>query len=221
MKAKKTIFYLLMFLPLVMVLIALQFLPDIIPLHYDFKGQIDRWGSKYEMFIFPALTVIFGIFLIIVTKVVARQEKQGENNESICVIIGIASLFLFNVLTGYFLYISFRAIENLSEVAVDINQITCGILGLSIIVIGNIMPKARLNSILGLRTSWSMKNEWTWKKSQRFGGILLIIAGILIFVASCLTKGMACILWMLGILIVATIISVYYTYKIAKNENAA
>ena len=86
------------------------------------------------------------------------------------------------------------------------------------IIIGNIMPKARLNSIFGLRTSWSMKNELTWKKSQRFGGILFIIAGIIIVVVSFLTKGMTCFFWAIGILVFVAMISVYYTYKIAKNS---
>ena len=48
MKKKKVIFYSLMFLPLAVVLIALQFLPEQIPAHYDMNNQVTRWGSKYE-----------------------------------------------------------------------------------------------------------------------------------------------------------------------------
>ena len=48
MKKKKIIFYSLMFLPLIVVLIALHFLPERIPAHYDFNNQVTRWGSKYE-----------------------------------------------------------------------------------------------------------------------------------------------------------------------------
>ena len=56
MKNKK-IFYLLMFLPLLVVLISLKFLPDQIPAHYGISGEVDRWGSKYETLIFPGVTL--------------------------------------------------------------------------------------------------------------------------------------------------------------------
>ncbi len=218
MKMKKIILYIFMFLPLITVLIALQFLPDTIPAHYDFNGKITRWGSKYESLISPIWTILFGFFMLGMARYCAKKEEDGKNNENICLITGIASLILFNALTGYSLYTDFTKVENLSLVVVDINQITCGILGVSMIIIGNIMPKARLNSIFGLRTSWSMKNELTWKKSQRFGGILFIIAGIIIVVVSFLTKGMTCFFWAIGILVFVAMISVYYTYKIAKNS---
>lgn len=42
MKKKKIIFYSLMFLPLIVVLIALQFLPEQIPAHYDLNNQVTR-----------------------------------------------------------------------------------------------------------------------------------------------------------------------------------
>ena len=218
MKTKKIILYIFMFLPLITVLIALQFLPDTIPAHYDFNGKITRWGSKYESLISPIWTILFGFFMLGMARYCAKKEEDGKNNENICLITGIACLILFNALTGYSLYTDFTKVENFSLVVVDINQITFGILGVSMIIIGNIMPKARLNSIFGLRTSWSMKNELTWKKSQRFGGILFIIAGIIIFVVSCLTKGMTCFFWAMGILVFVAMISVYYTYKIAKNS---
>ena len=48
MKTKKTVYYILMYLPLVIVLIALPYLPEKIPAHYGFDNQVDRWGNKYE-----------------------------------------------------------------------------------------------------------------------------------------------------------------------------
>ncbi len=45
MKVKKTVFYGLMFLPLISALIALQFLPEQIPAHYGLNNQVTRWGS--------------------------------------------------------------------------------------------------------------------------------------------------------------------------------
>lgn len=47
-------------------------------------------------------------------------------------------------------------------------------------------------------------------------GAVLIIAGIIILAVCCFTKGAACILWSLGIMLTAVIADVYYTYKTAQ-----
>lgn len=217
MKIKKIVYYILMFLPLIVTLAALLFLPEQIPAHYDFNNQVTRWGSKYETLIFPVITIIFGVFMLGLAKYSARHEETGRNNEKACIMTGIVSLILFNVMTGYFLYTDFNKIENLSSVKIGINQVVFGTLGVSMIVIGNIMPKLRMNSFIGLRTSWSMKNETTWKKSQRFGGISFVAAGAAIVLISFLAKESACILWSLVVVMFCMIADVFYTYWVAKN----
>ena len=100
MKKKKIIFYSLMFLPLIVVLIALHFLPERIPAHYDFNNQVTRWGSKYETLIFPVITVLFGYFMLGMAKFSSKQEENGSNNENVCIVAGIVSLTLFNAMIG-------------------------------------------------------------------------------------------------------------------------
>ena len=216
MKIQKTIFYILMFLPLPVTLISLVFLPDQIPAHYGSDNQVTRWGSKYETLLFPVVTIIFGLFMLGISKFSSEQEKNGKNNEKICIVAGIFSLLIFNVMTGYFLYTDFNKVENLSTVPVDLSQLIFILLGIFMIVFGNIMPKIRMNSAMGLRTKWSMKNEITWKKSQRFGGISFMIVGILIILACSVTKGVVCYLWSIGILILSLPIDIYYTYRVAQ-----
>lgn len=216
MKAKKIIYYLLMLLPLIVTCVALLFLPDQIPAHYDINNQVTRWGSKYEALILPITTIFFGIFLLIMAKIAAKQEKGGANNENICLIAGIVSLVIFNAMTYYFLYTDFQKVENLSSVSLDINQLLFGILGISMIILGNVMPKLRMNSVIGLRTDWSRKNETTWKKSQRFGGISFIIGGFLMIILCLLTKGIPCVIGTLLILVGVCIVDVWYTYRVAQ-----
>lgn len=216
MKILKTIFYILMFLPLPVTLISLVFLPDQIPAHYGSDNQVTRWGSKYETLLFPVVTIIFGLFMLGISKFSSDQEKNGKNNEKVCIVAGIFSLFIFNVMTGYFLYTDFNKVENLSTVPIDLSQLIFILLGIFMIVFGNIMPKIRMNSAMGLRTKWSMKNKITWKKSQRFGGISFMVVGLLIILNCCFIKGFACYLWSIGILILSLPIDIYYTYKIAK-----
>ena len=216
MKKKKIVFYTLMFLPLIVALIALQFLSEQIPAHYDLNNQVTRWGSKYETLIFPVITVVFGYVMLGTAKFSSKNEENGSNNENVCIIAGMVSLALFNAMTGYFLYADFNSIENLSSIALDINQLLFGLLGVSMIILGSIMPKLRMNAVVGLRTVWSMKNETTWKKSQRFGGISFIAGGAIIITVCFLTKGFTCFWWTMGVITILLVVDTYYTYRLSK-----
>lgn len=207
-----------MYLPLVVTLVALQYLPDKIPAHYGFDNQVTRWGSKYEALLYPIATVLMGYFLLVMSRVAAKQEEHGENNKKIIIVTGILVLILFNVVNGYSLYTDFNKVENLSSLPLDINQLIFGIVGVLMIVTGNIMPKLRMNSIMGLRTHWSMKNEVTWKKCQRMGGISFIVGGIIIIGVCIVLKGISCLVSVLGIGVMLIVIDCFFTYRIAERN---
>ena len=38
------------------------------------------------------------------------------------------------------------------------------------------MTKAKRNTVVGFRTAWSMYNDNTWRKSNRFGAISIVVA---------------------------------------------
>jgi len=86
MKKKKIVCYILMYLPLVVALIALLYLPEKIPAHYGFDNQVDRWGSKYEALLFPVVSILMGYFLLGMAKLAAKKEEHGENNKNITIL---------------------------------------------------------------------------------------------------------------------------------------
>ena len=218
MNKKKTVCYILMYLPLVVVLLVLPHLPEKIPAHYGFDNQVDRWGSKYEALLFPVVSILMGYFLLGMAKLAAKKEEHGENNKNVTIIVGILVLILLNALNVYSLYTSFNKVENLSFVSLDIGQLVFGIIGMLMIVTGNLMPKLRMNSMIGLRTHWSMKNEATWKKSQHIGGISFIIGGIIIIGICIVMKGAPCLLSVLGVWAMLIVMDIFLTYRVAEKN---
>ena len=93
MNKKKILYFALMFLPLLITVIALPFLPEQIPAHYNFAGEVDRIGSKFEMLIFPLCTIGMGYFMLWMAKIAAKQEENGNNNEKIVFYTGMGILF--------------------------------------------------------------------------------------------------------------------------------
>ena len=107
------LFAVLMYLPLVMALMALPFLPERIPAHYDAAGLVTRWGSRFEVLILPPCVVLFGFFLRFMAKIAG--ELSGNAWKKISLLIGCAALLVFQVLMRFILYTSFGQVEDISR----------------------------------------------------------------------------------------------------------
>ena len=79
-KNKKILYIFLISLPLLITLIALNFLPEQIPAHYGANGEVTRWGSKYESLIVPFISIFFGGIMFIITQ--ARSEEHTSELQS-------------------------------------------------------------------------------------------------------------------------------------------
>ncbi|MGN0474312.1 MAG: SdpI family protein [Acutalibacteraceae bacterium] len=217
LKTQKIICIILMLLPLAITSVALMFMPEQVPMHYGINGQVDRWGSKYENLIFPVLTIVLGAFMLIVAKFSSDDESSMKNNEKVTIITNIAVLLLFNAINLYFIYTSLASVSDLNSATVDIFSLIFVILGIGFVFIGNIMPKAKLNSLIGLRTPWSMKNEETWRRCQRFGGISGIITGVAMAVGCMFFfKGTAALIFSMSLMAVMCVVDTVYSCRISK-----
>ena len=218
MKNRNLIFYILIFLPLVITVLVLPFFPESVPMHYDPMGNINRWGSKYEQLILPVLTIGFGYFMLALSKMASKKE-QGTANEKATIIVSIASVLIFNITNAVFLYKAFFAsTDKIEPVKVDIFQVIFITVGVAVLIMGNIMQKCKMNSIIGLRTTWSMKSDRIWFLSQRFGGVSFMISGLVIIIGNSFLKGIVCFIFTMIIMLIDLIASLIGSYLIYKKN---
>ena len=59
----------------VMAAVFLAFLPDTIPMHYNASWEVDRYGSKYEMLLFPGVALVLCVFFRFSQKLPAGNKK--------------------------------------------------------------------------------------------------------------------------------------------------
>ncbi|MFJ7408335.1 MULTISPECIES: DUF1648 domain-containing protein [unclassified Lysinibacillus] len=57
-------------------------LPEEIPAHFNGAGEVDRWGSKIEVFILPGIGIFLWIFLGLLEKVPYMHNYPSRLNES-------------------------------------------------------------------------------------------------------------------------------------------
>lgn len=178
MKSKYYVISALMFLTLIYTIIFMIISPDSIPMHYNILGEIDRYGSKYEMIMIPIFVLISGIVPMLFAK--HFKSKSDKSSEKLSLNVGIVLVLMFIAL--YVLF-SVMALNSNIEYGTDIGKVIIIAIGIFFTVLCNLMPKARLNSLFGIRTSWSIANEKTWQKSQRFGGYSGVICGIILVIS--------------------------------------
>lgn len=215
-KTKETLFKILTRLPFTVTLTAFFFMPDTVPVHFDMNNNVDRWGSKYELLILPAIILLIGIVFAYISKHFKRKEEHGSNNYNVFITASVVILAIFNVLTYFTLYIAFMGIQDFDASNIDLFSLITLLFGFAFIIIGNVLPKVKMNSLLGLRTKWSMSCEEAWKKSQRFSGYSAIITGLIIIVLSFVLNGSACLFAMLMLVLVMAIVDTVYSYFASK-----
>ena len=215
MKIKNKILFIISFAPAIITAISLFFMNDIIPTHYNLNGDIDRWGSKYENFIFPGIIVAFYLFWIIYIKYYSASNtdnvEKAKNNINLLYIIAIAIMSALGVLQCFFLVMALTKSENLSF-DIDMFFIMNCVFSIVFIIIGNFLPKTKHNQITGIRTSWTQKSDKNWYVANRNAGIAFVFSGIVSIIESSIIGGILSTLIMMVILLILLIMSYIYSY---------
>jgi uncharacterized membrane protein len=210
-------------IPTIITAIVIQFLPDKVPMHYNIHGEIDRWGSKYENFLFPGMTILFTVFWVFLIWYFNKRslqddldEKLREDAKSNAMILGYMAIgvtVLFGIIQCFVLLFAYTNSKNsASTLHISLYAITTILIGILMMIFGILMPQTKINSIVGVRTGWSMKNDNTWNYSNKYGGIVFMITGLLIILAGCIVSNFGSIMIMLGLTLIATVIIVVISY---------
>ena len=214
---------------LVVMAVLMSFLPEKMPMHYDLNGVVDRWGSKYENFIFPIIIIVMGIFWIAFSMYFERKATRSTEdkeiksllaNAKVLDIVGLCETTFFIFMEAFYLYKAINLI-NTDATTMSVDSIKIEIIGTGvlIIVLANFMTRAKMNKIVGIRTSFSMYNDRTWRKSNRFGAYALMISGLLTIVTAVFIKqSIVGVFLMLAYILVAVIATMIYSKKVYDEE---
>lgn len=199
----------------------MNFLPNEIPLHYNIEDIIDRTGSKYEMFVLTALAAAFVVFWEIFVRVFvrvscrAKDEKNAKDamtNAKIVLYAGAFQVGIQTLIQLIFTFAAFGGGAEYSEPSDWIYIVLCAACGAGQIFIGNYLPKTKRGGPVGLRTTWSVKNDMTWAKSNRFAGVMMCVSGVITIAEGFVLKGIGSVFAMLGAVTAAAVASAVYSY---------
>lgn len=158
-------------------LLALPFLPDQTPSHWNIRGEVDGYSSPLAAaLLLPTLTLAIALILPRLPKLDPRRENYAQFQGTYDRTINAIALY-FTVLHALTLAFALGVQFNLSR------WVFVG-LGVLIAVIGNELGRVQPNYFMGIRTPWTLADETIWRRTHRVGGRMLTGAGVLAALAA-------------------------------------
>ena len=195
---------------------------DIVPIHYDFNGNVDNEGSKWSFMFLPAILVVMAVVFIIIEKFMAKNINYQKNSKYLTICITgfyVLMLAMFWVL----LILSTNGDGKILSKAVPF--VCSVILGLIGVLFSNFMPKIKPNGTFGIRVSATLNNETVWKKTHRFAGKTGMVGSFLVLITSFVSLfcgDFSAVVSIVGIVIFVVTIAVLptiYAYRVKANMN--
>ncbi|MEG0411047.1 MAG: SdpI family protein [Erysipelotrichaceae bacterium] len=192
------------FISLILILLCFSSLPEMIPFHWNAQGIIDEYTNKYVIFIFPIISLIFGLSFVFLPKIDPQKKNYDKFKKSYNQVVLVINVFLFAVflMTIYSAYY-----PNNLNITMLINL---G-MGAMFCVIGNQMPRFKHNYFIGIRSPWTLASEDVWFKTHRFAGKLWFIGGMIMMLCAFLDSKIVSSIT-IGIVLFIGFIPVIYSY---------
>ena len=197
----------LLIAPFIAFAIILPSLPAKVPMHFDARGNVNRYGSPWELLILPGINIILAVILYYIPRLDPKQENIAKSLSAYRWIrLFVAALFTY--VFGLTLVTTFHPTFDVTPF------IAIGLLTLYF-VLGFAMPHIRQSYLIGIRLPWTLESEDNWNRTHAFAGkpwpwgsILGITLSVLFPTASLFIA--------MGILMVLVVWTSVFSYKIYK-----
>ncbi|PWR72623.1 SdpI family protein [Methanospirillum lacunae] len=189
-------------------LIALRYLPDQIPVHWNLFGVADRFEGKFPgVFWYPVVVTLTTLFLSVLPRIEKLRSGLEKSKD-------IYQIVIFSVVA---LLVAMEVITTLTALGtgIRIEVVLPMLFGLLFIVLGSFMPYIKRNPVMGIRLPWTLSDDEVWRRSHERGGPAFVIAGAIMVVFSPIA-GLWAILLMLILVIGVSVWVVIDSYKLSR-----
>jgi len=165
---------LLLALIFIMSIFVYRVLPDRVPMHMNWKGEIDRYGSKAEgAFFFPAVILIVHLIMSLVFR--AYINSIDADARSVAAdrlgIFKSLLILLFAAMYADFVMVALGRPSSMYE-----------FLGIPVALLfyytGVLMKDTPRNGIMGVRTKWSMADDEVWVKTHHMASTVYRVSAL-------------------------------------------
>ena len=185
-----------------------------LPTHWGIGGRPDRFSDKWPALFSPAaMTALVSLFFWFLPAI----EPRGKN------LSRSTGLYLW---TWAAVLVMTAAIQlTILSIALHWNlrveHIMTGAMGVVFVLIGNQLGKSRSMFLVGFRTPWTLVSEEVWIGTNRLGGKLMVLGGLVVFACSFLPLPSGLLAGLFGsVLAVVVGVPAVYSYVLWRREKA-
>jgi uncharacterized membrane protein len=147
-------------------------LPQLVPTHWNIRGEVDGYGNKaWAAFLMPG-TMAGLLLLFWAIPWLSPQRFEVDTFRSTFWFVALVITCLLGYIQGLILWAGLSG-------SVDVTRaLLAGVL-IMFALIGNVMGKMRRNFWMGVRTPWTLASERVWNDTHRLAAWLFVAAAVM------------------------------------------
>jgi uncharacterized membrane protein len=165
---------LILSMPLFYAMYVYDALPETIPIHFNFEGKPDGFGSKDSIYLAPTIlgAVGFFVFALILNIQLIDPKRYQESNSAIFRKLAFMLVFFMSSLSFIIVYSSLHPGNFFIKYLFSL-------IGLLFAFMGYIMPSVKPNYFVGMRLPWTLESAENWTATHKMAGKWWIVGGVL------------------------------------------
>ena len=201
---------LLTLLPIPVGLLLWNRFPETMAIHWGITGQADGFASVPFAVFVPPLCMLLGHWVCIFFTSLDKGNKD-RNKKMQSIVLWVIPLVCNMSCCGIYAL----------ALGVEFSPVgwTLVPLGLMFSIIGNYLPKTKMNYTIGIKVVWAYSSEENWAATHRFAGKIWVVGGILMALSGFLPH-----LWAIGVMFgaiaVLCIVPIFYSWRFYRKELA-
>ncbi len=173
-------------------------------MHWNLSGEIDRMGSKRELWLIPFLLPLLTYGILSLVPIIDPKKKIGKMGGKFQSLKTLLVGFL-SVLALYIIYTAGHPeAMRLSMVVI--------LIGILFMVLGNFFKTIQPNYFLGIRTPWTLESETVWKSTHLLAGKLWMVGGLIMVMMGMFSDGAPILALTVAVAIIVSLIPVGYSW---------
>jgi len=203
-----------MLIPAVYLAIIWHHIPETVPMHFDLKGNVDRYGSRddFKVLIIALIIINAGVYLLVSNIYRIDPKRNAAQNKDRMQRI---AFYVCAYLSAIWVMIIYATVHGDSSMIMKFVFVAMGLL---FALLGSNMYNIQPNYFAGIRLPWTLENEDNWRKTHQFAGRLWFFGGLIIALAALLLRNGQAIYISAAALAVLIIIPIVFSYNLYRKQ---
>jgi uncharacterized membrane protein len=198
--------------PFVYLAVIWNNLPEKVPVHWNYKGEIDRWDDKSSLI---TLLFLLPVLIYVLMTFIPRIDPKRRIS-----LMGGKFYQLKFILVLFMSLIALLILYTTKERSINNPNLIFALMGVFFAILGNYFKVIQPNYFIGIRTPWTLENNEVWKATHLFAGKLWVAGGLILILGGLLLSNTFVRAFIFVIIIMALVPVLYSFLKFKKIQKS-